>query len=336
MHPPTPSTSTALPTIIHRSISWPGWCMAATLVAVGQLLIAQNGTLGARLSAASMLIGPSWVGAVFAGVVGSIAKNVQNQAVYIVLLCLLTILAFALLTALRAARPPHFIGYGILLSLVFVIPLVDGEFVMDIGDYWGYVWRSFKNTSLAAACVLVSGVVVFPTLAGSELQTTTAHVLLNVGRCMSRCGGGDEYAGVCDMMTTALLYNPPPCHTICIHCTPVQPTPSNPLHTVYPLHSFNQAATLQTKTPTPRTMKPKSSRPYSRRRSWISSWPWRKHSGPPCWHPGPCVGLPVCQTLFVGMGLCGCRYMRLCGCVYMGLCGCMYMGLFVGMCMVFV
>ncbi len=164
--------------------------MAPTLVVVGQLLLAQNATLGARLSASCMLVGPSWVGAVFAGIVGTIARTVENKAAYIVLLCILTIIAFAILSGPRAARAPHFIGYGILLSLVFVIPLVVGEFQYgrSIGEYWkNPVWDSIRSSMLAAGCVLVSGVLVFPSLAGSELQCTTAHVLRNVGRCMSRC-----------------------------------------------------------------------------------------------------------------------------------------------------
>jgi hypothetical protein len=52
-----------------RDLGWPGWCFAATLVIVGQILIAQNNTIGARLLASCMLVGPSWLGCIIAGVV---------------------------------------------------------------------------------------------------------------------------------------------------------------------------------------------------------------------------------------------------------------------------
>lgn len=174
--------------IAHRSISWSGFCLAGTLVAVGHMLLAQNNSLGARTTAAAMLVGPSFIGCLTAGVVGSIAKPITNEAGYVVTLCILCVLAFAILTGPRAARPPHFIGYGILLSLLFASCIITGQAQRDIDAYWrAIIGRNILTTLLSAGAVILSGALISPSLSGSQLQRATASIMRNVGHCVGRC-----------------------------------------------------------------------------------------------------------------------------------------------------
>lgn len=135
-----------------------------------------------------MLIGPSWVGCLTAGVVGSIAKPITSEAGYVTTLCILSIIALAILTGPRAARPPHFIGYGILLSLLFASCIISGQGIRSIDTYWrDVVSRSILTTLLSAGAVILSATLVAPSLSGSQLQRTTAAIMHNVGNCAGRC-----------------------------------------------------------------------------------------------------------------------------------------------------
>lgn len=155
------------------------------------MLIAQSSTLGASITAAAFLIGPSWVGCIVAGVVGSIAKTITNDAIYVITLCILSVIALAILAGPRAARPPHFIGYGILLSLLYASCIIIGQTQCDISSYWtSVIGHQILTTLLAAGAVLVSGALAFPRLSGSELQRTTAAIMNDVGRCVGGCVKG--------------------------------------------------------------------------------------------------------------------------------------------------
>ncbi|KAK9819619.1 hypothetical protein WJX72_000333 [[Myrmecia] bisecta] len=177
----------------HSSIRFKANCLASTLYLVGSLLLAQNNLLGSKTLACAFVVGSTWLAALLAGCVVSLARLANNHG-FTALLCILGSVGLLPFAAIRCSEN-HVVGhgFGILTNIAYGNIIIQGELLWPKQDgaktFWNLlVSHIMLDACIAAGCMLFSAALVLPTLAGDELRTLLAKSVRGVGQSVSGYG----------------------------------------------------------------------------------------------------------------------------------------------------
>ncbi|CAL5226722.1 g9574 [Coccomyxa viridis] len=164
-------------------------CLAATLYVVTSLLIAQSDNMGDKFMGAAAVIGPTWAGAVVAGIVVTIARAIQWR--FTVWLCVFGVLGLIPFATVRAHNnPPVAKSVGIAGTLVYGVVVINSQFVPEIRMVWREVVVNLILCGIIAGlAAALSGAFILPSVAGNELRQSVGLALLGVGKSLSGYAG---------------------------------------------------------------------------------------------------------------------------------------------------